>query len=166
MSGGIEEMYREERHDSNTNSVVHNKIDYVSERKKRMSLMNRLGNCKNPFQGHYKKVLCVCSAGLLRSATTAVVLSAEPYNYNTRNAGLSDEYALIPVDDVLLSWADEIVCMDEYQEGILRQRLESLGEEEKEVFCLHVPDSFAYRDPDLVKIIKTNYAEATGSGVE
>lgn len=31
-----------------------------------MSLMNRLGNADNPYQDRYKRVLCVCSAGLLR----------------------------------------------------------------------------------------------------
>ncbi len=43
---------------------------------------------QNPYQGKYKRVLCVCSAGVLRSATTAVVLSKEPFNFNTRSAGL------------------------------------------------------------------------------
>jgi predicted protein tyrosine phosphatase len=78
-----------------------------------MSFMNRLGNCTNPYQGNTKKVLCVCSAGLLRSPTAAVVLSQEPFNYNTRAAGISTDYALVQVDDVLVTWADEIVCMDE-----------------------------------------------------
>lgn len=73
--------------------------------------MNRLDNARNEFQGEYKRVLCVCSAGLLRSPTTAVVLSSEPYNFNTRAAGLVREFALVPVDKVLLFWADEIVCM-------------------------------------------------------
>ena len=52
-----------------------------------MSLMNRLGNSKNPYQGDFKKVLCVCSAGLLRSPTAAWVLSNAPFNFNTREIG-------------------------------------------------------------------------------
>jgi len=32
------------------------------------------------------------------------VLSQEPYNYNTRAAGIVDDYALVPVDEVLLNW--------------------------------------------------------------
>jgi predicted protein tyrosine phosphatase len=119
--------------------------------------MNRLGNCTNPFQGDTKKVLCVCSAGLLRSPTAAVVLSQEPFNYNTRAAGIAEEYALIPVDDVLLQWADEIVCMDSYQQGILEDKLEAFDNFKTKVICLNIPDSFAYRDPKLINLIKERY---------
>ena len=121
-----------------------------------MSYMNRLGNCTNPYQGATKKVLCVCSAGLLRSPTAAVVLSQEPFNYNTRAAGISTEYALVQVDDVLLTWADEIVCMDSNQQTQLQFKLSKLGLD-TEVINLNIEDSFAYRDPELMGIIKENY---------
>lgn len=78
--------------------------------------MNRKWNSHNEYQGKHKRVLCVCSAGLLRSPTAAWVLSNPPYNFNTRAAGIDVGHALIPVDDVLIEWADEIVCMDEYQQ--------------------------------------------------
>jgi predicted protein tyrosine phosphatase len=116
-------------------------------------LMNRLGNANNPFQGPYKRVLCVCSAGLLRSPTAAWVLSQEPYNFNTRAAGLTKEFALIPVDRVLLHWADEIVCMNEDQAAEINGMLE----EPKPVVCLNIPDSFRYRDPELVRLILERY---------
>lgn len=119
-------------------------------------LMNRLGNCSNSYQGKYKRVLAVCSAGLLRSPTTAVVLSQEPYNFNTRAAGLVQSFALIPVDKVLLEWADEIVCMTEEQ----KQQLEELAKPGCPVICLNIDDSYAYRDPELVHLIKTNYDAA------
>lgn len=122
-----------------------------------MSFMNRLGNCTNPYQGKSKKVLCVCSAGLLRSPTAAFVLSQEPYNYNTRAAGLTEEYALIPVDDVLLTWADEVICMNEEQEMILESRLSDLDSSSTNVINLNIPDSFAYRDPLLVNMISEAY---------
>jgi predicted protein tyrosine phosphatase len=84
------------------------------------SNFNRLGNCGNRFQGGRNRVLCVCSAGMLRSPTIAWVLSNEPYGFNTRAAGISDEYALIPVDEVLLSWADEIVCVAAKEEVLMK----------------------------------------------
>ena len=118
-----------------------------------MSLMNRLGNAHNPFQGNYKKVLCVCSAGLLRSPTAALVLSQEPYNFNTRAAGLEPDFALVSVDDVLLEWADEIVCMTQEQAHALATRTEKL------IVCLDIPDSYAYRDSQLMKLIKEKYEE-------
>lgn len=109
---------------------------------------NRLYNSKNPYQRDYLKVLCVCSAGLLRSPTAAVVLSQPPFNFNTRAAGLDVSHALIPVDDVLLHWADHVVCMTKEQEERLQQMTN------KPIFCLDIPDSFCYRDKKLVKMIK------------
>ena len=117
-------------------------------------LMNRLANCNNRFQGKYKRVLCICSAGLLRSPTAAWVLSQEPYNYNTRAAGLTPEFALIPVDEVLLMWADEIVCMSRKQAVEIRNLL---GDEERPVVVLELPDNFGYRDPELIRMIREAY---------
>jgi predicted protein tyrosine phosphatase len=117
-----------------------------------MSFMNRMGNAKNQYQTDRKRVLCVCSAGLLRSPTMAWVLSHEPYNYNTRAAGLTKEYALIPVDDVLLHWADEILVAEEWM-------LEKLGVEGKPIYSLNLPDRYEYRDPELVKLIKESYEQ-------
>ena len=121
-----------------------------------MSLMNRKANSRNPYQGRYKKVLCVCSAGLLRSPTTAVVLSQEPYNFNTRAAGLVKDFALIPVDEVLLTWADEVVCMTPEQ----GETLKTMVKEDQTLICLDIPDNFGYRDPELMKLIRERYDAA------
>ena len=121
-----------------------------------MSYMNRLGNCHNKYQMYNKRVLCVCSAGLLRSPTAAVVLSQDPYNFNTRAAGISEEYALIQVDDVLLNWADEIVCMEEYQKHRLIYLLNGLNLLTP-VICLDIKDNYSYRDPVLISHIKNQY---------
>ena len=59
---------------------------------------NRLGNVNNGFQGKFRRALCVCSAGLLRSPTLAEILSQAPYNFNTRAVGITKEFALIPID--------------------------------------------------------------------
>ena len=116
-------------------------------------LMNRLANCSNRYQGRYKRVLCVCSAGLLRSPTAAWVLSNEPYNYNTRAAGLSKEFALIPIDEVLLTWADQIVCMNAEQ----AEKIRSMLVDETPIVVLGIPDSFTYRDEKLVSLIRESY---------
>ena len=121
-----------------------------------MSKMNRLGNAKNPFQGTAKKVLCVCSAGLLRSPTLAKVLSQEPFNYNTRAVGTSKEYALIPLDDVLMHWADEIVFvnMENYKQAIMYH---SSSLRDRQVKVLDIPDNYPYGDPELMSIIVEQY---------
>lgn len=130
-----------------------------------MSLRNRIHNSSNPYQGKFKRVLCVCSAGLLRSPTTAFVLSQEPYNYNTRAAGIVPDYALVPVDEVLLNWADEVVCMTSDQMEELCGKLGELGLNKK-VICLNIEDNFGYRDPKLMELIRNSYAQAQSSGNE
>ena len=113
-----------------------------------MNDLNRIHNSGNPYQGKYKRVLCVCSAGLLRSPTAAFVFANDPFGFNTRAAGIDTGHALIPVDDVLLAWADEIVCMDEYQQKTLQERTK------KPVHNLRIGDNFEYRDKGLMDILK------------
>jgi predicted protein tyrosine phosphatase len=126
--------------------------------------MNQLANTHNRFQGAYKKVLFVCSAGLLRSATAAHVFSAEPYNFNTRTAGVALEYALNPVNEALLEWADNIFLMEDDHLLELQELFgDNLTEEyTKKITVLNVPDNFAYRDERLVKILKEKVETALG----
>ena len=119
-----------------------------------MGLMNRLANSKNHYQGDTKKVLAVCNAGLLRSPTIAWLLSQAPWEYNTRAAGISQEYALILVDDVLLNWANEIVCAAQDHADVIKA--DYPGHENKTV-VLGLPDIFPYRDPELVQLITDLY---------
>lgn len=127
-----------------------------------MSLfMNRLNTAHNRYQGDTKRVLTVCSAGILRSPTAAQVLSAEPYNYNTRSVGTSKEYALIHVDTVLLEWADYIVCMEEEHYDYIQEMLENEDIQGKKVFCLDIQDRYPYRSPELIDEIKAKIAEYT-----
>lgn len=117
-----------------------------------MSMMNKLGNCHNVYQGTEKRVLCVCSAGLLRSPTMARVL-AETYNYNTRAAGMAEEYALIDVNDVLIEWADEIVVAEDWMGVEIMKRFPSVTK----YISLDLPDIYERMNPKLVKLIKERY---------
>ena len=121
--------------------------------------MNKYGVHSNQFQGDYKRVLTVCSANMLRSPTIAHVLSAEPYNFNTRSAGTAG-FALIPVTEDLLVWADEIVCADTEHALDVRQQLMEF-QLDKPVINLNIPDIYEYRNPELIKLIKERYAERT-----
>jgi predicted protein tyrosine phosphatase len=85
----------------------------------------------------------------------AWVLSQEPYNFNTRAAGLSKEFALIPVDQVLLTWADEIVCASPDQAEKIREMME----EDRPIVVLNIEDNYRYRDPNLVEAIKAAYPD-------
>ena len=112
---------------------------------------NRIANVGNRFQGDRKKVLCVCSAGLLRSPTLAWILSNEPFGYNTRAVGTSSEYALIPLEDVHLRWADAVVFVDEGSHAVTKYDYEDLLKN-MECHVLQIPDQYPFRDERLVEI--------------
>ena len=119
---------------------------------------NQLHNITNGFQGNTKKVLTVCSAGLLRSATLQNLLIKE-YGYNVRNCGTEPSYALIPISEALVLWADEIVFVNRENFESVRSHIEDLGILEK-VKMLDIPDNFGFNDPKLVKICKEQYESA------
>jgi predicted protein tyrosine phosphatase len=116
-------------------------------------MMNRLANCKNPYQDKYPRILCVCSAGLLRSPSIALALSIAPYNCNTRAVGAAKEYALIPVDEVLLAWADHVVFANQDNKTAVKQDFKVNKANMKTWWCLDLPDSFPYRDATLMSEI-------------
>ena len=112
----------------------------------------------NSFQGDYKRVLTVCSANMLRSPTMAVVLSMPPFDYNTRSAG-THSFALIPVTEDLLMWADEVVCADTEHALIIRDKLMEY-QLDKPIVNLRIPDNYEYRNPELIMMIRRRYDEA------
>jgi predicted protein tyrosine phosphatase len=112
---------------------------------------NALWNCQNPNQGEFKKVLCICSAGLLRSPTIAYVLSN--HGYNTRAAGVHD-YALVEVDPVLIDWADIIVFAAREHHTAIK---DMVGD--KEQYILNIPDMYMFRDPRLLEIVNERLSE-------
>lgn len=116
--------------------------------------MARSRVARNHFQGDAKRVLCVCAAGLLRSPTAAWVLGNEPYNYNTRSAGIDPSIALINVDDVLLNWAQEVVCMNG---SVYRQFMYKFGGYGGRIVKLSVPDRFSRMQPELIAWINNTY---------
>ena len=115
---------------------------------------NRLHNCTNPYQGPSKRVLCVCSAGLLRSPTVANVLHTV-YKHNTRACGADVSHALIPLDDVLCTWADQIVIVDKDLQKHIDSKFHN------KLVVLNVPDSYNYMDETLQQLIINQYEDAT-----
>lgn len=93
----------------------------------------------------------------MRSPTTANVLHQE-FGYNTRAAGIADEYALVPVDEVLFQWADEVVCVER---SILTALAEKFDITNKRVVVLDVPDRFEWNDTELRAIIKKQYDDSS-----
>lgn len=100
---------------------------------------------QNAYQGKDKRVLFVCSAGLLRSATAARIYAKK---YNTRAAG-SEKYALIPVSDELLLWADEVVFVNPFNHMSTAYKFD-LDTFDCKVKVLDIPDDYEYMDPQLI----------------
>ena len=115
-----------------------------------------MANARNMFQGSALKVLCVCSAGLLRSPTMARLLSRNYTNVNSRAVGTSHEYALIPLDKVHLFWADLILCANTDHFEFVKTALDTAGFD-KDVYDLQIPDNFEFGDPKLEEIIQKKF---------
>lgn len=111
----------------------------------------------NPYQGDTKKVLTVCSAGLLRSATMQNWLIKE-YGYNVRNCGTARDFALIPISEALIRWADEIIFMNgENFIDIERSWDENMLKDSARVITLCIQDSYGFNDPRLIEEISRQY---------
>ena len=119
---------------------------------------NQLYNIHNEWQGDTKKVLTVCSAGLLRSATLQNLLIKE-YGFNVRNCGTVESYALIPISEALVTWADEIVFVNKENYDMVYEELKFLGFLDK-CKVLNIPDMYSFNHPDLIEICRKQYDEA------
>lgn len=113
----------------------------------------RTGVVRNPYQGTDKKVLFVCSMGILRSATAARIYGRK---YNTRCAGSWGD-ALIPLTPILLSWAEEIVFVNRsnYENAVSEFGSEIFFETPTRV--LDIPDQFPHMDPALIAAFAEQY---------
>jgi predicted protein tyrosine phosphatase len=117
---------------------------------------NQIHNIVNPYQGSTKKVLTVCSAGLLRSATLQNFLIKE-YGYNVRNCGTEESYALIPISEALVKWADEIIFVNMDNYYTVKRSLKDMNISDEKIFVLDIPDQYGFNDPQLLDIIKFQY---------
>ena len=98
-------------------------------------------------------LLFICSMGLQRSPTAENLYENFP-GYVAKSAG-TDTGARQRVTEGLLGWADWIFVMEtKHREYLQRKFPEALAG--KRLVCLHIPDDFAYNDPELNEILKMN----------
>lgn len=122
------------------------------------TLTEKIRQCKdgvidNPYQGNHKKVLFVCSAGILRSATAARIYASK---HNTRCAGTGLEYALVPLNERLMDWADEIVFVHPYNYANAEFHFD-LEPYKDYIKVLNIPDQHAHMAPELIKHFEEQY---------
>ena len=81
------------------------------------------------------------------------------YGYNVRNCGTEESYALIPISEALLLWADEIVFVNKSNYRSVAWDLAEMKIDEDKIFVLNIPDKYSFNDPELVEICKQQYKE-------
>lgn len=114
---------------------------------------SKLGVIHNDYQGKDKRVLFVCSAGILRSATAARIYAKK---YNTRCCGSHPEYALIPLSEELLEWAQEIVFVTQNNFDVAGYN-HDLTKHLDQIKILAIPDVYEHMSPGLIKSFETQY---------
>jgi predicted protein tyrosine phosphatase len=112
----------------------------------------RYGAVANPYQGNDKKVLFVCTMGILRSATGARIYASK---YNTRSAGTDLEEALIPVTQTLLDWADEVVFVNPKNYGDLVGKFKLPDN----IKVLNIPDDYPHMDKEIIAAFSEQYEQ-------
>lgn len=120
---------------------------------------NTLAVLKNPSQGKSERILCVCSAGVLRSPTAAALLIRR--GYNTRSCG-SEGYALVPLSQALIAWADTIICMEEDHYAAVMSVVENvylLDDPRPAIHVLGIQDNFDYMQGELINLLETKFDE-------
>jgi predicted protein tyrosine phosphatase len=118
----------------------------------------RDGVVRNPYQGTDKKVVFVCSMGILRSATGARLYA---HRYNTRTAGTWSD-ALIPLTPILMAWADELVFVNHHNYEQVKHSYEEEGhpgsfDKDFNIKVLDIPDAYEHMHPELIKAFHEQY---------
>lgn len=111
------------------------------------------GAANNPFQGPDKKVVFVCSMGILRSATAARMYAGK---YNTRSAGTYDE-ALIQLSPILVAWANELVFVNQENYDMFVMNYGQSCAEQFNTRVLEIPDCYEHMHPKLIQSFKDQY---------
>lgn len=94
-----------------------------------------------------KKVLFVCNQNKHRSKTAEDIFKEE---FKAKSAGL---YNTKPISEKQLAWADVVVVMEDAQRKEIAQRFPKLYLLKK-ILSLNIPDVYAYRQPELISILK------------
>ena len=98
------------------------------------------------------KVLFICNQNQHRSKTAEEIFRA---TFETKSAGLYNEH---PVTEEQLSWADLVVVMEPEQRHELSKRFPKLYMHKK-IISLDIPDTYYYRQPELIEILHRKEAE-------
>lgn len=126
-----------------------------------ITLSDKIRNCRdgvvrNPYQGTDKKVVFVCSMGILRSATGARLYACK---YNTRAAGTWKD-ALVPLSDTLIAWSDELVFVNDYNYQQVKKWFQDNNSNLHDIAnvkVLDIPDAYEHMHEKLIQAFLEQY---------
>ncbi len=110
----------------------------------------------NQTMGDPLKLLFICSQNRMRSPTAEHLLQGAP-SYVVKSAGI-DPSSRTQINKELIGWADLIFVMERKHELILQECF-SKPLKRKQMICLHIPDEYAYMEPELIHKLKAALAE-------
>lgn len=120
------------------------------------ALMELTAPYANPYQGMARRVVFVCSAGLLRSPTAAALAIGR--GMNARACGVHRK-ALIPLSVNLIFWANQIVYLDREVETVALNNFRGIDGVHSKSICWGIPDQFDYYEQRLVDLINPRLDE-------
>ena len=115
----------------------------------------RDGVVRNPYQGNDKRVVFVCSMGILRSATAARLYA---HKHNTRAAG-TDNDALVQLSPTLIAWADEIVFVNDRNFQMFKNSVDENLLAGLNIKVLDIPDVYEHMHPEMVEEFRKQYED-------
>lgn len=105
------------------------------------------------------KLLFVCSRNQWRSPTAEALFKGHP-RCEARSAG-TESGARVRITAGHIGWADVIFCMERRHAERLREKFpEALAG--KPLVTLRIPDDYAFMDPALVELLRTELSEYLG----
>ncbi len=127
---------------------------YIPYRTKTQEILELSCPYDHASQSNRKRLLFVCSAGLLRSPTAAAVATA--MGYNARSCGTGN-YALIQLSANLIYWAHHIYFMNPENRyvanSIFKDKQDILHLLNTKSISLNIEDKYNYMDPELTSML-------------
>lgn len=123
------------------------------------TLTDQIFRCDAPLDNQYqtkaRRVVFVCSVGMLRSPTAQIV--ASQHGFNARAAGSDRDRALIPLNANLIEWAEKIVFMNFENLCQALNTFEGTGYDEtirERKVVWNIEDQYEWGDPILFRILE------------
>lgn len=129
-----------------------------------IKLTEQIFRCDAPLHNQYqtgaKRLVFVCSVGMLRSPTAQIV--ASQMGHNARACGSDAERALIPLSANLIEWADKIVFLnfENFEESLKVFNGTGFDDTIKEKKVIwNIDDDFSWGDNILFRILTDKVKE-------